>query len=80
MKRAVVQATNSPDRGIPLSQEVGESQWRTMLSQGANGMAKEKVAPTIELLKYIVRGPRPASSEALPWWHLFALSHFLEGV
>jgi hypothetical protein len=27
-----------------------------------------------------VRGPRPASSEALPWWHLFALNHFLEGV
>jgi hypothetical protein len=43
-------------------------------------MAKARVAPTIELLEDVVRGPQPASSEALPWWHLFILNHFLEGV
>jgi hypothetical protein len=43
-------------------------------------MVKERVAPATELLKDVVRDPRPASSEALPWRHLFALSHFLEGV
>jgi hypothetical protein len=80
MKTAVVRAINSPNCGIPLSQAVGERQWRTTLSRGANDMAKARVAPTTELLEDVVRGPRPASSEALPWWHLFTLSHFLEGV
>jgi hypothetical protein len=43
-------------------------------------MVKKRVAPTTALLEDVVRDPRPASLEALPWWHLFALSHFLEGV
>jgi hypothetical protein len=43
-------------------------------------MAKARVAPATELLEDVVRGPLPASLEALPWWHLFALNHFLEGV
>jgi hypothetical protein len=47
---------------------------------GTNGMVKARVAPATELLKDVVRVPRLASSEALPWWHPFALSHFLEGV
>jgi hypothetical protein len=42
-------------------------------------MVKARVAPAIELLEDVVRVPRPASSEALSWWHPFAISHFLEG-
>jgi hypothetical protein len=79
-KIAVVWAIDSPDHGIPLSQEVGESQWRTTLGRGTNSMAKARVAPTTALLEDVMRGPRPASSEALPCWHLFDLNHFLEGV
>jgi hypothetical protein len=44
------------------------------------GMAKARVARVTELLEDVVRFSRPASSEALPWQHLFVLSHFLEGV
>jgi hypothetical protein len=47
---------------------------------GTKGMVKARVARAIELLEDIVRAPRPTSSEALPWRHPFALSHFLEGV
>jgi hypothetical protein len=43
-------------------------------------MVKARVAPAIELLEDVVRTPRPASSEALPWWHPFDVNHFLEGV
>jgi hypothetical protein len=78
-KSAAVWATNSSYRGIALSQEMGESQWRTTLGRGTNGMAEARVAHATKLLEDVVRGPRPASSEALPWWHLFALNHFLEG-
>jgi hypothetical protein len=80
MKTAAVRATNSLGRGTPLSQEVGESQWKTTQSQDANGMVKARVAPATELLKDVVRVPRPVSSEALPWQHPVVLSHFLEGV
>jgi hypothetical protein len=44
------------------------------------GMVKARAAPAIELLEDVVRTHRPASSEALPWRHPFALRHFLEGV
>jgi hypothetical protein len=47
---------------------------------GTKGMVKTRVAPAIELIKDVVRAPRLASLEALPWQHPFALSHFLEGV
>jgi hypothetical protein len=47
---------------------------------GTKGMVKARVAPATELLEDVVRTPRLASSEALPWRHPFALSHFLEGV
>jgi hypothetical protein len=80
MKTAAVLVTKISGRGTPLSREVGESQWKTTQSRGANGMVKARVAPTIELLEDVARDPRPTSLEALPWRHLFALSHFLEGV
>jgi hypothetical protein len=63
MKIAAIHATNSPGatnslgRGTPLSREVEESQQRTTLNQGANGMAKEIVAHVIELLEDVVRDP-----------------------
>jgi hypothetical protein len=49
-------------------------------ASGTKGMEKARVAPAIELLEDVVRAPRPASSEDLPWRHPFALHHFLEGV
>jgi hypothetical protein len=42
-------------------------------------MVKARVAPATEILEDVVRDPRQASSEDLPWRYLFALSHFLEG-
>jgi hypothetical protein len=47
---------------------------------GTKGIVKARVAPMIELLEDVVRAPRLASLEALPWQHPFALSHFLKGV
>jgi hypothetical protein len=42
-------------------------------------MVKARVAPTTELLEDVMRDPGLTSSEALPWQHIFALNHFLEG-
>jgi hypothetical protein len=42
-------------------------------------MVKARAAPAVELLEDVMRTPRPASLEALSWWHPFALYHFLEG-
>jgi hypothetical protein len=47
---------------------------------GTKGMVKARVALATELLADVMRDPRLASLEALPWCHPFALSHFLEGV
>jgi hypothetical protein len=58
--------------------ERASGKWRR--ARDANGMVKARVSPAIELLEHVMRVPRPASSEALPWWQPFALSHFLEGV
>jgi hypothetical protein len=54
---AAVCSTNSLVHGTPLSEEVGESQWKAMQSQDVNGMVKARVAPATELLKDVVRVP-----------------------